>query len=144
MNRRPDNCWSSSCRPAFTLVEVVASLMLLGTLLVGILVAHRRHAHQVRRAQARLAAVEAADRLLTKWSEEGRWGATSDSGRCEDAEKLVWRWQVVPEPGLSRLNAAMGRLEIMEKDAADSIPLVRLDVLTTAGISPGTQAKSSP
>ena len=38
----------NKCR-AFTLVEVVASLMLLGTLLVGILAAHRSHTAQVRK-----------------------------------------------------------------------------------------------
>ena len=120
--------WRACCQTAFTLVEVVASLMLLGTLLVGILTAHRRHAAQIRRAESRLAAVEAADTLLAQWSNEGRWGAATSTGRFDNREDLTWRWSIVPDSQLRRLGAAIGRLEIV---AADGTPVEVVEVLTT-------------
>src|SRR5688572_7323830 len=110
MNGKRENYSNNCCCRAFTLVEVVASLMLLGTLLVGILVAHRRPAEQIRNAKVRLAAIETTDKLLAKWTEQGIWGAVAASGHFEDQSNLVWRWTVLPAPELRRVGAAIGRL----------------------------------
>ena len=48
----------------FSLVEVVASVLLMGTLLTAVLVAHRRAADQLRCAQRRLDAVEVLEMFL--------------------------------------------------------------------------------
>jgi hypothetical protein len=101
--------------------------MLLGTLLVAILVAHRRHVEQIRNAEARLVAVQAADGLLAKWSAEGIWGATRNAGEFEGRPDLTWRWTVIPAPGLSRLGAAVGRLEVVGSDGSI---LSQVDMLT--------------
>jgi len=127
MSKKPKGSWGSCCPRAFTLVEVVASLMLLGTLLVAILVAHRRHVEQIRHAEARIAAVEAADGLLAKWSAEGTWGATKNDGEFEDRPGLAWRWTVIPTPGLTRLGAAVGKLEVIGNDGS---VLSQVDLLT--------------
>ena len=102
--------------------------MLLGTLLVGILVAHRRHVRQIHRAEVRLAAVEAADALLARWSAEGSWGAATSSGGFEDRDDFTWRWTVVTVPQLRQLGAAIGRLEII---GANGVPVESVEVLTT-------------
>ena len=133
MKVRPNKYWKSCCRRAFTLVEVVASLMLLGTLLVGILVAHRRHAEQIRGAAARLEAVEAAEKLFAEWSEKGIWGAAEPTGRFKEQPQLAWRWSVLPSTQLRRFGVAIGRLEIVSTVRQDIRPLVQVDVLTTAG-----------
>jgi len=127
MSRKLKSSWAGCCRRAFTLVEVIASLMLLGTLLVAILVAHRRHVQQIRSAEARLVAVQAADGLLAKWSAEGSWGAATSTGEFEGRRDLTWRWTVIPQPELSRLGAAVGRLEVVGNDGSI---LSHVDVLT--------------
>jgi type II secretory pathway pseudopilin PulG len=50
-----------------TLLEVLAGLALLATLLAGVLTAYGNHVRQVRRTQLRLKAADAADRMLTDW-----------------------------------------------------------------------------
>jgi prepilin-type N-terminal cleavage/methylation domain-containing protein len=132
MKPKSDNCWSYSCRNAFTLVEVVASLMLLGTLLVAILMAHREHAKQIRNASIRLKAIEVADKLFAEWSEKGMWGTAKASGEVPD---FPWRWTVLPSPELRRLGASIGRLEIFAADRVDQAPMVQVEVLTTDTIA---------
>jgi type II secretory pathway pseudopilin PulG len=123
------------CRPAFTLVEVVASLMLVGTLLVGILTAHRRHTQQVTSAKERLAAIAAADKLLDSWRAAGAWGPTTSSGTFKNNNDLVWRWIVTTPPELQRVGAAKGRLEVVKRDSGDSPPLVMLELVTGSALS---------
>ena len=88
--------------------------MLLGTLLVGILTAHRRHAAQIRRAESRIAAVEAADTLLAQWSNDGRWGAATSTGRFDNREDLTWRWSIVPDSRLRRLGTSPARSHVAQ------------------------------
>lgn len=138
MKTRPDNCCKTCCHRAFTLVEVVASLMLLGTLLVGVLVAHRRHVAQIRTATRRLEAVAAADQLLESWRAKGAWGPDSKSGRFAEASNLVWRWSVSTPPELRPIYAAIGRLEVLDASRTDARPLASVEILTTR------TAKTSP
>lgn len=135
MNRRPRNSLTCSSQQAFTLVEVIASLALLGTLLVGILVAQRRHAEQINGAHARLTAVEAADKLLAQWSAGGNWGTASSSGQFEDEPKLMWHWSVIQSPELRPMGAAIGRLEVFAKENPAELPFVRVDVVTADAFS---------
>jgi len=104
--------------------------MLLGTLLVAILAAHRRHVHQVSNAKARLAAVAAADRLLEKWRVEGIWGPTSSSGTFQDSGALAWRWTITTPVELRGLGAAKGRLEVFKRDSTDESPLLAVELVT--------------
>jgi type II secretory pathway pseudopilin PulG len=122
------------CRAAFTLVEVVASLMLVGTLLVGILTAHRRHSQQVASAKERLAAVAAADKLLDSWRATGAWGATTSSGIFKNKNNFVWRWTVTTPPELQRVGAAKGRLEVLRRESTDDRPLVMIELVTGSAV----------
>ena len=119
-------------RQAFTLVEVIASLMLLGTLLVGILTAHRRHVAQVRAADARLAAIAAADKLLQSWQADGSWGPASTSGRFPGNGQLAWRWTVTARPELRRINAGVGRLDVLDGESEVETPLLSIEILTNS------------
>ena len=51
-----------------TLIEVMASLALMGSLLAALVMSHGRHRKQVRLAEKRIVALEIADRLLTQWT----------------------------------------------------------------------------
>lgn len=127
-------CCNCYYRPAFTLVEVVASLMLVGTLLVGILTAHRRHVQQVTSAKERLAAVAAADQLLDSWRAAGAWGATTSSGTFKNNNNLVWKWTIATPPELARVGAAKGRLEVLKRDSADDRPLLMIELVTGSAV----------
>lgn len=50
-----------------TLIEVVASIALLGTLLVMLLQTHSKHVNQVTRSHQKSLAVERADQLMATW-----------------------------------------------------------------------------
>jgi prepilin-type N-terminal cleavage/methylation domain-containing protein len=132
MRRTLKSYLPACCRRAFTLIEVVASLMLMGSLLVGILVAHRRHAEQIRRADQRIMAAKLADRILSKWSSDGSWGGGKTEGRIDGTDEFTWRWRVESDSQLSRVGAAIGRLEIVD-DQGNSyaqVELLTFDTLT--------------
>ena len=58
---------SSTCLRSFTLIEVLAGLMILGTLLVSMILAKQNLLDQQARARRKLDAVRLADALLSYW-----------------------------------------------------------------------------
>jgi type II secretory pathway component PulJ len=129
-------------RAAFTLVEVIASLMLLSTLLVAILIANQRHAQQIRSARARLAAIAAAESIFTEWNTTNQWGAARAEGPVKDHPEFKWRWQLRESQELAQLGAAVGRLEILSQEGAS---LTAIEVLTAGSpIQACQQTTSSP
>lgn len=58
-------------RSALTLIEVVAGLALMGTLLAAIMVAGSAHARQAKAAADKREAVIMLDRLLNAWAQDG-------------------------------------------------------------------------
>lgn len=132
---------ASFCRPwlprAFTLVEVVASLLLLGTLLVGLLAAHRQHTQQIRAAELRWEAIAAADQLLQSWQTDRAWGSLKPAGRFKGHGKFVWQWTVRTSPELRNVPAAVGRLDVLVADNSQEGPLVSVELLTNNVVSPG-------
>jgi type II secretory pathway pseudopilin PulG len=98
-----------------TLVEVVAGIVLLSTLLVMILMSHRNHSAQIRRAKVRMKAIRAADELLSTWM------ASASFPRAGQRDALPgtpgWYWQIVSVPAsndLASLRASAIRLEIVD------------------------------
>lgn len=121
-----------SRRAAFTLVEVIASLLLLSTLLVASLLAHGRHARQIRAAQEKLDAISVAEALLSEWNAAGQTGAPAREGRVSGRPELAWRWDVLESPELRPLGAAIGRLEIV---SVTGKPLAAVDVVTSGSMT---------
>ena len=121
---------TTSSRRAFTLIEVVASLALSGTLLVTILMAHGRHVTQVRRAAMRVRAVEAADNLLSSWRIADTGGPTKASGNLPNTPEFSWRWTVRECRELSPFGATIGRLEILNRVSDGHQAVVSVEVLT--------------
>ncbi|MEO1527310.1 MAG: type II secretion system protein [Planctomycetota bacterium] len=56
-------------RRALTLIEVIAGLALMGTLLTVVLVAGSKHASQLKQAERKREATRRLDALLTHWSQ---------------------------------------------------------------------------
>ena len=78
------------CR-GLTLVEVTASLALLSTLFVGMLLAQDRHTRQIRNARRTIDLVGQVDRLLYGWMEKNRAIPRQATGPLGDDEDLVWK-----------------------------------------------------
>lgn len=70
MKRSISSCERGS-RTGLTLIEVVAGLALMGTLLVAVLLGASSHLRQLRTARQKTSAIESLDRLLPFWSRDG-------------------------------------------------------------------------
>ena len=114
-----------------TLIEVVAGLAILGTLLASLVVARSRYLMQWALAGRKEQAVVAADRLLSSW-----WAAPDKWPRHGEGDlpqtKMRWRTSILDNPVAKDLDAQVVRLEIFE--SADSSleeqrPLSQVDVV---------------
>lgn len=97
-----------------TLVEVVVGLAIMGTLLVGILMARQNHTKQFDHAQSKIVAVQAADELLTKWWRDPEQFPRHASGVCPGVDHLFWRTNIRQNHNASQLGIEVVRLEILE------------------------------
>ena len=78
-----------------TLVEVVVSLVLAATLLVGMLTAFRIHQQQIVRAVRERRAIEAAEPLLARWMTSPGQVPRRGNGTLNDGGQ-VWFWRTRP------------------------------------------------
>ena len=127
---RHSNCWR---RRAFSLVEVVASVMLVGTLLVAVLVAHRRAITQTRLAQRRLDAVEVLEALLI-----ARQGPEAEEyqlarGKAPGSNPFLWRSMLRDEAALIELGASVLRIELYDPAFKEGETLASVELLAPGG-----------
>jgi prepilin-type N-terminal cleavage/methylation domain-containing protein len=87
--------WNEFSKPSgrrgLTLVEVIAGLVLLATLLTSVLAAFKTHAVQIRGARDRLQASEAADELLSGWLAQGALPPVGTQKALAGADGWAWR-----------------------------------------------------
>jgi hypothetical protein len=87
--------WNTFSKPsdrrALTLVEVIAGLVLLATLLTSVLAAFKAHAGQIRAARDRLKANAAAEELLSGWLAQGSLPAVGTQKAIADSDGWIWR-----------------------------------------------------
>ncbi len=127
MSRRRLACY---LRQGFTLIEVVTGLALMGTLLVAILLAHGRHGRQIRSAQHRLAAIDAADRMLADWVRTPYTTFKRRRGTVPGNEGFTWQIGFRESPDTRSMGLRIMRLEIHDNNAqAKGSPLATVDLL---------------
>ncbi len=122
-------CFPTSTRRGLTLIEVVVSLGLLATLLVGILVAYHRHAEKIRTSQESLVALEQIDELMCRWTSQGVSAPYPAHGELPGEEGFVWRTEAIDagyhEPlGIDIVRLAAHREESVSNDE----PIVFIDL----------------
>lgn len=100
-----------------TLVEVVAGLALLSTLLVAVLTTKARVTRQWSGAHRRLEAVAAADRLLADWWQDRLMLPRRSAGRVPGDAGLGWRTTPVRNDAADALAASVVRLDIFDARA---------------------------
>lgn len=105
--------WRSS---GLTLLEVLAALTILATLLAGLLLAKGRALCQQALAQRQLEAIAAADELMEQWWAEGAPDFPS-SGDVPQHPELQWRAYLL-RPSKDSLSAAKPPYAIAAMDVA--------------------------
>ena len=123
--------------PAFTLVEVIAGIALLGTLLAGLMLGFSAHVRQYHAARLRIQAIEKLDRQLELWYADGGGLPIDSAGPLSSKPPLTWRTSTVRSPQAARLNAVIIRVEVRRPDRAESSPpVVAVELLHPAIAAP--------
>lgn len=122
-------------RPAFTLVEVIAGIALLGTLLAGLMLSFSAHVRQYKAARLRIQAIEKLDRQLELWYADDGTLPMDSEGSLSSQPPLTWRTSTVNSPQAGRLNSVIVRVEVRRPDRADSSPpVVAVELLHPAAV----------
>lgn len=114
-----------------TLIEVLASLMLLGTLAVAMVLSRGRLVDQHQRAEAKLEAVRLAENLLAQWWADGAGAVPiGESGPLESHAGWSWETDRVLSDDLDAFDAQVVRLRILENAGdAQSVELTSVDLV---------------
>ena len=116
-------------RRGATLIEVLAGLVILGTLLVSVTMARGRFLRQWAEADRRIIAARETDQLIEAWlSESSRDVPISSQGATDDSDHHPWRTRVIPSPAAASVGAIVVRLQVFER-TADEAPLSSVDFL---------------
>ena len=119
-----------------TLIEVIASLALLTTLLVGIIFAQDRHARQIRTARQRIGVVEQVDQLLYQWLKIDRAIPREATGPLPGSDDYIWETRLWPDGANRGLEIEVVRLEIRpRRDVLGERPVLTLDLAVPAAPS---------
>jgi type II secretory pathway pseudopilin PulG len=109
-----------------TLIEALAGLVVLGTLLVSITLARGRFVRRRAIAEQKLAAATAVDALVSKWmTGNGAAIPLSDAGVLDGLPNHTWHTRVIEKR--PDLNASIIRLEVTNRSS--NVPILTLDLL---------------
>lgn len=132
------------CRRGVTLIEALAGLVILGTLLAAVTTARSRANQQHAQAERRLAAGRALDALLADWhASPASTVPLNTSGVLSESPRLAWRTTTRSEPGLKSLGARIARVEVFDPAARSRLPLLSVDLLVPEP-RPATQPATRP
>lgn len=127
-------CSRCSRASGLTLIEVVAAIAILGTLLVGIVLAKARHTRQLALAEEKRDIVDAADELIAGWWRAGAAVPIDQAGTIDTDPPLQWQTTLVPHETLDDLGTRLVRVFVYEPGAdlnagEDGQPLVIVDLV---------------
>ena len=126
-----------SKRLAFTLIEVIAGLILMGSLVASGLVALSSHQHAILLAKQKLQANQIAEMLLTNWYEVQGRVPLRDQGIIGSQSEWIWRTQPVGLRSVCGLEASVIRLEVLGQVGRNVDPqiLVSIELLQSQNAS---------
>jgi|GEM_PF-1054369 len=116
MNMRFKRSWRCLRARGLTLIEVVAAIAILGTLLVGVVLAKSRHTRQAALAQTKMQAVLLTDELIAGWWDSADGVPIGDEGVLSKADALRWQTRLVNNREITLLGARVVRVEVHEED----------------------------
>jgi prepilin-type N-terminal cleavage/methylation domain-containing protein len=135
------NCFQNrkrlpSTRKAFTLLEVLVGVMLLGTLAVTILLGFKQHKRQLLFSEQRIQAVRECDLLLRNWTNLPTGIPRQAFGSFQPNRPWIWRTNPVQQRLVFGQAMEVVRMEIYENDQPSARRLVMVDVLQTVAPKP--------
>jgi hypothetical protein len=117
-------------RRGTTLIEVLAGLLVLGTLLVSVAMARARFMRQAADAERSIRATRAADALLATWLTGSTPSVPAPAeGPLQDTPDFVWRTRVIRDPAAARLDAVIVRFEVFNRLSESASPVLAIDLL---------------
>ncbi len=133
-------------RRGATLIEVLAGLVLLGTILASALVARGRFQRQWRDADDKLAAVRAVDELVGDWLRLPPGASpVPGEGTLPGPSSLTWRTSWRADAGAQRLGVRVARLEVLDARRRAREPVLSVEFLLPAPAPPApTTNRSKP
>lgn len=140
MTSRSTTCLRCSRRAGLTLIEVIAAIVILGTILVGVVLARARHTRQIRLSQRKAQAVRAADALLTEWWTRPEGIPVDQSGLAGPDDAFQWQTRLRGNREVEQIGGQVLQLVLRDADpgsaSASEGPLVRVE-LVLPGQRPG-------
>lgn len=119
----------SSNRPGLTLVEVITSVVLLSTLLVGMLTAYSRHVRQIQRASELDTACRLADELLGSWFRNAEPLSVHKSGIFESNSEYGWKLTTKSFGAENQVGAQILLLQILKFGESSPQSVLDLELL---------------
>src|SRR6266550_1916679 len=111
---------------AATLIEALAGLVVLGTLLVSITIARGRFMRQRAQAEQKIAAAAAVDTLVSKWmAGNGAAIPLTAAGPLDGLPNHNWHTRVIEKK--PDLNVSIVRVEVT--NPSSNVPILTLDLL---------------
>ena len=113
-----------------TLIEVVAGLAILASMLTAIFSVKSRVTRQTRITERRREATAVADALLASWWQNKNTFPRSESGPVEGGQNFIWRTQPIPNPSAQACGAEVVRLEVLDATSLPApAPLVTVELI---------------
>ena len=118
------------CRRGVTLIEALAGLVILGTLLAGVTTARWRANQQYKDAERRLAATRALDALMAEWHASPTATVPLNTGGVlSQSPRLLWRTTTRLEPSAKSLHALVAKVEVFDAVSPSRVPLLSIELL---------------
>lgn len=125
---RKSSPWRRSA-DGMTLIEVVAGIGLMGTVLVTTLAAHSAHVRQRLHAERKLAAVSALDLLISTRIEKGNWLESGEEGVLTTSPPIRWKTAIVPNSGSEALDCEVLRVSALTNVAGRSVEVAHVNLI---------------
>lgn len=142
-----NNWFRNRRRHGFTLIEVLAGLVLLGSLLATVTLAKARYTRQLSLAARQLEAVKVADSILSQWWQESpdtipRDGNGQVTTELTEAD-LSWRTHPLDIQSEEQIGYTIVRFELYDQQQPESQPpLVTVDLAISEPIEESTESET--
>jgi type II secretory pathway pseudopilin PulG len=125
-----------------TLIEVIAGLVILGSILASLAIARGRFARQLSTADRKLAATHALDSMIAQWMDASA-PPINRHGILAGPRGLEWQTREIRTRDAQQLHAVVVRVEVIDRLDNDrsAKPLLSVDLLSHV---PAPTAASQP
>ncbi|MFP4354513.1 MAG: type II secretion system protein [Phycisphaerae bacterium] len=110
-----------SPRAGLTLLEVIAGIAILSTILVSAVVSRSRHARQLAMSERVEVALAAADELIADWWTDSAGLPVGRSGQVQAVENMIWQVAEVPNLQAQQLGCRVVRVQLLQEGSIGGI-----------------------